>query len=211
MVGASPAATGAPSRVAGARALLQTDETQRTRAWLYEQTLNVSSLHSGPPSSESGLSALAAAATAGVDIRLMPDQDRLRILGQLERHLQEHGFVDVNVRLRDAIRTARSPLDSPLATAVRQSARELLGGAEPISHAVVRGSGPLHLFTELATGGGLPATVMPPGTIRPDSGMHGPDENVRVGHYLDTVKLTLRTLELLGESGLVTEKTQEQG
>ena len=38
---------------------------------------------------------------------------------------------------------------------------------------------------------------MPPGTIRPDSGMHGPDENALVTHYLDEVKLTLRTLELL--------------
>jgi acetylornithine deacetylase/succinyl-diaminopimelate desuccinylase-like protein len=109
------------------------------------------------------------------------------------------------MQLRNAIKPARSPLDSPLALAVRQAATELFGGNEPLLHPVVPGSGPLHLFTSA-----FPelTAVMPPGTIRPDSGMHGPDENAQVDHYLNEVRLTLRILELLSQS---TEFGKEAG
>ena len=86
--------------------------------------------------------------------------------------------------------------------AVRQASKELFDGAEPLLHPVVPGSGPLHLFTSA-----MPLdAVMPPGTIRPDSGMHGPDENAHVSHYLDEVKLTLRTFELLARLERVRSK-----
>jgi acetylornithine deacetylase/succinyl-diaminopimelate desuccinylase-like protein len=126
-------------------------------------------------------------------MRLMPNQDPERIYASLCEHLRKQGFPTIEVRLMNAIPPARSALDSPLALAVRRASTELFDGAQPLLHPVVPGSGPLHLFTSA-----MPIdAVMPPGTIRPDSGMHGPDENALVSHYLDEVKLTLRTFELL--------------
>lgn len=194
LVAASPAAPGViDPEFPGA--LWPGDAHVLTRRWLYEPTLNLASLHAGPDGGEHEATVLPASARARVDMRLMPFQDPHRILDELRGHLQRNGFDEVIVRVCNAIPPARSALHTPLAEAVRQASRELFAGAEPVSHVVVPGSGPLHLFA-----GGLDmATVMPPGTIRPDSGMHAPDENARVSDYLDEVKLTLRTLELLVE------------
>ncbi len=176
--------------------LWSADERSLVRRWLYEPTFNLASIQAGPGESEHEATLLPAAARARIDMRLMPDQDPTRIFEALERHLRDEGFREVSVRQLNAIPPAASSLKSPLALAVRQASKELFGGVEPLLHPVVPGSGPLHLF---ASSMQLDA-VMPPGTIRPDSGMHGPDENAEVNHYLDVVRLTLRIFELLAAS-----------
>lgn len=166
------------------------------RRWLYEPSFNLASIHAGPDGGDHEATVLPAAARARLDMRLMPGQDPGEILDSLKRHLVVEGMPEVEVHALSAIPAAGSDPDSPLGLAVRQAAKERFGGVEALLHPVVPGSGPLHLFTSAMA---LDA-VMPPGTIRPDSGMHGPDENVRVSHYLDTVKLTLRIFELLAGS-----------
>jgi acetylornithine deacetylase/succinyl-diaminopimelate desuccinylase-like protein len=177
----------------GARALRSEDAADLTRRWLYEPTLNVSSIHAGSADDHTAAGALPASARAMLDFRLVPDQDPAHVLAAIGRHLDEQGFSDIRIELRTAIPPARCPMNTPLAAASRQAARELFDGVEPVSHAIVPGSGPLHLIVRTL---GVP-TVMPPGTIRPDSGMHGPDENARVDHYLAEVAFTVRVLELL--------------
>jgi acetylornithine deacetylase/succinyl-diaminopimelate desuccinylase-like protein len=187
------ARTPAPPVEADPAALWDQDPGTVTRRWLNEPTFNLASLHAGPLGGEHEATVLPASARARIDMRLMPDQDPQQIYTSLCEHLRDQGFPTIEVRLMNAIPPARSALDSPLAVAVCQASSELFGGAAPLLHPVVPGSGPLHLFTSA-----MPVeAVMPPGTIRPDSGMHGPDENALVSHYLDEVKLTLRTLELL--------------
>jgi acetylornithine deacetylase/succinyl-diaminopimelate desuccinylase-like protein len=187
------ARTPAPPVTADPTALWEQEQREMTRRWLYEPTFNLASLQAGPAGGDHEATVLPASARARIDMRLMPSQDPEQIYKSLCEHLCKQGFPTIEVRLMNAIPPARSALDSPLALAVRQASSELFGGAEPLLHPVVPGSGPLHLFTSA-----MPIdAVMPPGTIRPDSGMHGPDENAFVSHYLDEVKLTLRTLELL--------------
>ncbi len=185
----------APGAQAGG-ALWASEPEEIKRRWLYEPTLNLAAIHAGPSSESSDATVLPAGAGARLDLRLMPDQEPQTVLDAIRARLDEHGLQAVKLRVHNAIRPARSPLDSPLALAVRQASQELFESAEPLLHPVVPGSGPLHLFTHA-----MPLTaVMPPGTIRPDSGMHGPDENARVAHYIDEVKLTLRIFELLADS-----------
>jgi len=190
-----PAYAGAP---AGVDPRWGSDTTELTRRWLYEPTLCVTSIHAGGER-EASASVLPAGAQARLDFRLVPDQHPTVVLGQLERHLAQRGFEHIQVDLRTAIPPARCSLQTPLAQAARQAARELFDGAEPICHAIVPGSGPLHLIAGYL---GIP-TVMPPGTIRPDSGMHGPDENALVDHYLGEVAFTIRLLELMSERGTI--------
>jgi acetylornithine deacetylase/succinyl-diaminopimelate desuccinylase-like protein len=182
----------------GVQALRSPDASELTRRWLYEPTLNVSSIHAGSADDHKAAGALAESARAVLDLRLVPDQEPAEVLAAIGRHLDEHGFSDVRIDVRTAIPPARCPLNTPLAAASRQAARELFDGVEPVSHAIVPGSGPLHLIARTL---GVP-TVMPPGTIRPDSGMHGPNENARVDHYLAEVAFTLRVLELVAEQQL---------
>ena len=202
---AAVARTPAPPINARPEALWAACTSEITRRWLYEPTFNLSAIHAGPDSDRSDATVLPARAHARLDIRLMPDQDPHGIFDALRAHLDANGFSEVQMTLRNAVKPAGSPLDSPLALAVRQASTEFFGGNEPLLHPVVPGSGPLHLFTTA-----MPelTAVMPPGTIRPDSGMHGPDENAMVSHYLNEVRLTLRILELLSQS---TEFGKEAG
>jgi acetylornithine deacetylase/succinyl-diaminopimelate desuccinylase-like protein len=185
-----PAAAGAP---AGVDPRTSDDPAVLTRRWLYEPGVCVTSVRAGPDPADGG-SVLAASAHARADFRLVPDQRPDAVLAQLRRHLAAR-FPDARVEVRSAIPPARCSLHTPLADAARQAATELFDGAPPVCHAIVPGSGPLHLIAgDLGV-----ATVMPPGTIRPDSGMHGPDENALVEHYLDEVAFTVRLLGLLSE------------
>jgi acetylornithine deacetylase/succinyl-diaminopimelate desuccinylase-like protein len=186
------------SAPAGVDPRWSSDATELTRRWLYEPTLCVTSIHAGGEG-EAAASVLPSRAHARLDFRLVPDQRPAEIRVALERHLAAQGFEQVKVDLRNAIPPARCRLDTPLAQAARQAATELFDGAEPVCHAIVPGSGPLHLIA----GDLRIPTVMPPGTIRPDSGMHGPDENALVDHYLDEVAFTVRLLELMSERGAI--------
>lgn len=198
LVAASPPAPSGAAGPPGVDPRWTDDPAELTRRWLYEPTMSVSAIHAGPTDAERAGNVLPAHAWARLDFRLVPDQEPDAILELLRSQLDRDGFAHVAVALRNAIPPARCPLGTPLADASRQAARELFG-AEPVCHAIVPGSGPLHLF---ARGLGIPA-VMPPGTIRPDSGMHGPDENALVGHYLGEVAYTVRVLELLDERGTI--------
>ena len=129
-----------------------------------------------------------------------PTSTPARCSSKLRAHLAARGFPDVRVELRTSIPPARCDLHTPLARRRAPGGRASSSTArEPICHAIVPGSGPLHL---IAGDLGIP-TVMPPGTIRPDSGMHGPDENALIDHYLDEVAFTVRLLELLREGGSI--------
>ena len=175
------------------------DATELTRRWLYEPTACIAWIQSGSEGGDLAPNALPAEARARVDFRLVPDQQPQKILELLREHLAASGFGDVEVTLRTATPPARSSLETPLARAARRAAVELYDGVEPVRHAVIPGSGPLHL---IADGLGI-ATVMPPGTIRPGSGMHGPDESVLTADYIDAVAYTVRLLVLLSIGGSI--------
>lgn len=198
LVAASPPPPAGASAPPGVDPRTSDDQAVLTRRWLYEPGVCVTSVHAGADG-EGGASVLAGSARAQLGFRLVPDQRPDTVLAQLKRHLAELSFTDVRVELRTSIPPARCDLHTPLAFAARQAAKELFDGAEPICHAIVPGSGPLHL---IAGDLGIP-TVMPPGTIRPDSGMHGPDENALIDHYLGEVAFTVRLLELLSEGGSI--------
>jgi acetylornithine deacetylase/succinyl-diaminopimelate desuccinylase-like protein len=177
----------------GTGALWSEDLAQLTQRWLATPSISFAGV-----TSREGLivEGVAAGARATVAIRLMPDQDPDEIASLLRTHLDAHGFAEVTLSVRAAIPPARCPLDSDLSLAVQAALRDLHGPLEPVLHPVVPGSGPLHLI-----GGrlGVPA-VMPPGTIRTDSGMHGPDEHASVEDYLDEVRLTVGILEQLAKA-----------
>jgi acetylornithine deacetylase/succinyl-diaminopimelate desuccinylase-like protein len=157
-----------------------------------EPTVNVAGFlagHTGPGAK----TVLPAEASAKVDMRLVEGQTPERVVALLRAHLDRRGFGDVEIEVLHSVPASRSPIDFPLADAVTRAARERFG--EPVRYLMVAGAGPLHLLDETL---GIPA-VMPPGSTRMESGIHAPDEHVRVADYLEHVAFTIRTLELLGE------------
>lgn len=176
--------------VDGRSAFLTDDDTELRRRLLFEPTANIAGLltgHTGPGAK----TVLPAEAVAKVDFRLVPDQQPADIADKLRRHLDAHGFGDIELTVLHSNPPAASPTDSPLAVAAIEAAEELQGA--PVLYPIVAGSGPLHHVVNTL---GIP-TVMPPGATRLDSSMHGPDENARVDDYLDLIRFTLGLFERL--------------
>ena len=162
------------------------------RRLVTEATVNVTGIVAGHADAGT-MTIVPAEARAKVDLRLLPGQTDEDTVALLRAHLDRRGFADVEIDVLHSIPAARSPIDFPLAAAVTQAARELHG--EPIRYPLVPGGGPMHLVEQSL---GIP-TVLPPGSTRMGSGIHGPDEHVEIDDYLAHVAFTIRTLELLGE------------
>jgi len=123
------------------------------------------------------------AASAKLDMRLVPDQDPEEIFRLLRAHLDAQGFGDVQVRLLAAEHPAKTDLNAPLVKAVQSVVRRL-HGYDPITAPLTPGSGPMYVLCQAI---GIPA-VSGPGGGNPDSKIHAPNENMFVEDYIDAIK-----------------------
>ena len=145
------------------------------RALFFEPTLNVNGFHSGY-GGEGAKTVLPAQARAKLDFRLVPDQDPWAVLERLREHLERHGFADVEVSvLQHHERAARSDVTHPYVREALGALRDVYE-AEPTLHPNSPGSGPIHPFV---VGLGLPVVGI--GCGYPGSGIHGPNEHLRLG------------------------------
>lgn len=188
---AIPVPSAADARLPGRSPYVSRRESDLGTRLVREPTVNVAGLTSGY-TGEGLKTVLPAEACAKLDLRLVAGQTPGRTIERLRAHLDRRGFDDVKIELLQGVPAASGPLDSPLATAVVTAAKERFG--EPLLYPMVPGAGPLHLLDATL---GIPA-VMPPGSTRMASGIHAPDEHVRVDDYLEHVAFTIRTLECLG-------------
>jgi acetylornithine deacetylase/succinyl-diaminopimelate desuccinylase-like protein len=66
-------------------------------------------------------------ARAFLDFYLVPDQDPWDIFSKLQRHLQEYDFQDIQVRMLNGSRPARTPTNAPFVEAVRRATAAAYG------------------------------------------------------------------------------------
>jgi acetylornithine deacetylase/succinyl-diaminopimelate desuccinylase-like protein len=198
----------APAALEAARALVPPGETLGPggrSGWLpgfsaeelalrlsYTPTVNVSALGAGDPGSETTV--VPAAATARVDLHLVPDQEPDEVVRLLRAHLDAHGFEDVELRVGTTLRPASGVLGTPLANAALAAAAAVYG--EPVVYPQLPGAGPARVMLDVLGA----TTVSPAGTTRPASGLHAPNEHGAVEDYLDHVRFSLRLLEELSRA-----------
>jgi acetylornithine deacetylase/succinyl-diaminopimelate desuccinylase-like protein len=147
----------------------------------FEPTCTISGLESGY-TGEGSKTVLPSRAMAKVDMRLVPDQDPHEIFALLRRHLDAHGFDDIELELLGPERPGRSPASSDIAQAVIATARELYG-AEPVVVPTSAGSGPWY---ELCDRFGIPAVTAGVGHARTNA--HAPNENIYVDDFIRGIK-----------------------
>ncbi|WP_337845060.1 M20/M25/M40 family metallo-hydrolase [Thermus sp.] len=155
-----------------------------------EPCINFNGFHAGygGPGSKT---VLPAEAYAKLDVRLVPDQDPEEIPLLLRRHLEAHGFRDVEVVvLEKGEAPARSDLAHPFVALARRALEEAFG-ERAVLYPNMAGSGPMHPFLHH-----LQAPAVGLGVGYPGSRVHSPNEHIRIRDFERGVLALLRLLEL---------------
>jgi acetylornithine deacetylase/succinyl-diaminopimelate desuccinylase-like protein len=149
---------------------------------LFAPTCTICGIWSGY-TGEGSKTVLPCVARAKIDFRLVPDMDPGDILSKLRRHLDKHGFRDIAITALDTGERAwRTPLDDPFVQIVVQAARETYE-EEPVVSPTMAGSGPMYPF-----GAYLGVPIASSGTSYPDSRVHAPNENIRLGDFVTGIR-----------------------
>jgi acetylornithine deacetylase/succinyl-diaminopimelate desuccinylase-like protein len=168
--------------LAGVKRLAGSEEPKDALTALYfEPTLNINGLQSGYMG-KGVKTILPFAASAKIDIRLVPDQDPDIILGKLEAHLRQHGFDDVTVETSGKTYPCRARADTQIAKVAAQTARQVYG-LDPIVYPNDVGSAAMYVAVNI-----LRKPAISIGSAYYGSGMHSPNEHIRIKDFLLAIK-----------------------
>ncbi len=145
---------------------------------------------------------LPSTAMARLDFRLVPDLTPELVVKLLREHLNVRGFKDIDIIELGSAPLAKSSARSEVARAVIGSAAEIYGVA-PLVYPMDPSSGPVGAVCGVSS---PPTPVASFGTSYAGSNPHGPDENIRVDDFLQSIKFIGRVIHKLGET-----KTKNSG
>jgi acetylornithine deacetylase/succinyl-diaminopimelate desuccinylase-like protein len=166
-------------------------------------SLNVRGLSSGWVGAEAR-TIVPATATAEVDVRLVLESDPARLMGLIREHIESLGFLVLDREPTEQERMTypriatfqwsvsylafRTEFDSAPGLWLRDAYRRLYG-EEPILIRTSGGSVPISPFVNTLE---IPAVSVP--TVNPDNNQHSPNENLRLGSFLDGIAVMLTVL-----------------
>lgn len=138
-----------------------------------------------------------ATATAAIDVRLVAETPAEAMYGKVRDFLVEEGWLLLDRDPTDAERAEhpkiarltrsagtnafRTPLDHPVAARLVEALGEAWGEL-PVRKRTSGGTVPIAPFVEAL---GLPALMVP--TVNHDNNQHSPNENLRLGHFFDSI------------------------
>jgi acetylornithine deacetylase/succinyl-diaminopimelate desuccinylase-like protein len=145
-----------------------------------------------------------ATATAELDVRLVKESDPQRLLGLIREHItaldyhvidrepteeerQRHARI-VSFVSRVSYAAYRTEIDSELGRWLSRAMVHLHGN-EPIKIRTSGGSIPISPFVATL---GVPAVTVP--TVNPDNNQHSPNENIRLGNFVEGIEVILAIL-----------------
>lgn len=162
---------------------------------LFTPTCNINGFASGFVG-DGAKTLLPSTATVNLDFRLVMDQDPEDILHKLERHLQRHGFDDIEVTGRGFIEPSRTDADSPFARIVADAAQQIYD-RKPSLLPTGDASGRHTLW--IATRLGIPGAGT--GIGPPDWRGHAANEFMLVPYYLNGIKYAATVWSMVAERG----------
>ncbi len=163
-------------------------------AQIFSPTCNITGLAAGwmGPGTKTILPAVA---RARLDLRLVPDQDPLRVFEQLRQHLARRGFADVELTLHSAERPYWTPIDDPLVRAAER-ATEAVYGAPGLRLISGPGTAPMHPICDPHK---VPFVAL--GMTHPDARLHAPNENLRLDLVQPIARATARFVSEFADAG----------
>ncbi len=151
---------------------------------------------------------LPSTAMARLDFRLVPDLTGKIVTELLREHLDVRGFKDIEIIELGSAPLAKSSASSTVAKAVIEATHEINNMA-PLVYPMDPSSGPVGAVCGVTT---PPTPVASFGIGYSGSNPHGPDENIRVDDFLQSIKLIGRIIHKLGEgkSKAVSQVVQDE-
>lgn len=131
-------------------------------------------------------------ATAKLDFRLVPDQDPHEVLAALRRHLDAHGFGDIEITPYSLEHPAKTDLGAPLIETVLAQARRVYGRDATVNR-LSPGTGPMY---PLCQAQGVPAVSF--GVGHAGSNNHAPNENIALQDFVDGIKMVAAVIHGFG-------------
>ena len=161
---------------------------------IFGPTCTICGIHTGH--TEAGVkTVLPSTALARLDFRLVPDLTPEIVTELLRAHLDVRGFKDIEISELGNAPLAKSSSNSTVAKAVIESARQVYG-VEPLVYPMEPSSGPVGAICGIKS---PPTPVASFGLSHAGSNPHGPDENIRVDDFLQSIKFIGRVINKLGE------------
>lgn len=138
------------------------------------------------------------AATAEIDVRLVLESDPKRLINLIKNHIESKGYLvlDRQPTTRERLthpnicqfnysvsyKAFRTEIDSEIGNWLSKAMVKAFG-KEPVKIRTAGGSIPISPFVSTL---GVPAVAVP--TVNPDNNQHSPNENIRLGNYIDGIK-----------------------
>lgn len=164
------------------------------RRYFFEPTCNIAGIVAGFTVPGASKTVLPKEALAKLDLRLVPNQDPDDVVAKVRKHLDAHGFPDIEITGYSLEHPVRSPSDSLIGRAALAACREVFEGP-PVPAPMMIGTGPMYAVAKTLS---IP-TVSPAGVCRPDSNIHAPNENVRVDDFLAIIEYTVAWIRAYAE------------
>ncbi|SRR6266496_1959745 len=139
---------------------------------------------------------LPSSAMARLDFRLVPDLTADIVATLLREHLDVRGFKDIEIIELGNAPLAKSSAKSRVARAVIESTSEVYG-VPALVYPMDPSSGPVGAVCGITK---PPTPVASFGTSYAGSNPHGPDENIRVEDFLQSIKFIGRVIHKLAET-----------
>ncbi|MCI0489801.1 MAG: M20/M25/M40 family metallo-hydrolase [Blastocatellia bacterium] len=144
-------------------------------------------------------------ATAEIDVRLVPETDAERLIGLIRKHIESQGYHLIGDRAptdEERMRhpriasftheisygAFRTPYDSEVGEWLNRTLTRAFGQS-PVRIRMGGGSIPISPFVVKL---GLPAVGVP--TVNRDNNQHSPNENLRLGNYIEGIKTFIAIL-----------------
>ena len=143
-------------------------------------------------------------ALAEIDVRLVKETDPNRLIGLIKQHIKKQGYHItkkdpsdeermkygrlITFKSKISYTAFRTPIDSPIGDWLSSAIRNGFE-MEPIIKRTSGGSVPISPFVNTLD---VPAVTVP--TVNPDNNQHSPNENIRVGNLIESVRTHLAIL-----------------
>ena len=163
---------------------------------LFTPTCNIAGFASGYVG-EGNKTLLPSTAAVNVDFRLVADQDPDDIYEKVRKHLDSHGFSDIEISSESGIEPSRTAADSPFAKIVAEAARQVYN-QEPTVRPTGDASGRQGVW--LAGKLGIPGAGTAVGP--PDWHGHAANEFMTLSHYINGIKYAATIWTLFSQTAL---------